>query len=40
METQIENSIRRLQHVSRLLTGAAVALGITIVLLLIIDFMP
>jgi hypothetical protein len=38
MEDQMENNVRRLERLGRYLTGAAAALAIAIVLLVIIDF--
>jgi hypothetical protein len=40
MENQMERNVKRLEHLGRLLTGAAVVLAICIVLLVIIDFVP
>ena len=37
MENQMQQNVKRLQRLSRLLTGAIVALGISI-LLLVLDF--
>lgn len=36
MENQMERNVKRLEHVGRLLTWAAVALGITLTLILIL----
>lgn len=40
MENQDERNVKRLERLGRLLMGAVVALVISIVLLLILDFAP
>jgi len=40
MENRDETDVKRVEHLARMLTYAAAVLGITVVLLLILDFAP
>ena len=40
MENPDEAAVKRVEHLARLLTYATAVLGITVVLLLILDFAP